>query len=100
MREYTEGPKTSENKEVYRNLRRAYRNGLGFERKNYVNKMIEECGNDAKKMYRAVNYLTNKDGKAILPKGEEDKVVANKFMDFFNIKNCDNQGSSRKLSFI
>ena len=45
--------------------------------------MIEECGNDAKKMYRAVNHLTNKDGEVILPKGEEDKVVANKIMDFF-----------------
>ena len=82
--------KTSENKEAYRNLRRAYRNSLRFKRKNYVNEMIEECGNDAKEMYRAVNHLTNKDGEVILPKGEKDKVVANKFMDIFQIKNCDN----------
>ena len=75
--------KTSENKEIYRNLRRAYRNILRFKRKNYVNKMIEECGNDAKKMYRVVNCLTNRDGEVILPEWEEDKVVANKFMDFF-----------------
>ena len=53
--------KTSENKEIYRNLRRAYRISLRFKRKNYVNKMIEECGNDAKKMYRVVNCLTNRD---------------------------------------
>ena len=69
--------KTSENKEIYRNLRRAYRNSLRFKRKNYVNKMIEECGNNARKMYRIVNHLTNKDGEVILPEGEEDKVVAN-----------------------
>ena len=48
--------------------------------------MIEECGNDAKRMYRVVNCLTKKDGEAILPEGEEGKVVANKFMDFFKLK--------------
>ena len=78
--------KTSENKEIYRNLRREYRNSLRFKRKNYVNKMIEECGNDAKKMYRVVNCLTNGDGEVMLPDQEEDKVVANKFMDFLNKK--------------
>ena len=48
--------------------------------------MIEEGGNDAKKMYRVVNCLTNGDGEVILPEGEEDKVVANKFTDFFKSK--------------
>ena len=48
--------------------------------------MIEECGRDAKKLYSTVNLLTNKDGQVILPKEEEDKVLANKFMDFFKSK--------------
>ena len=61
--------------------------------------MIEECGNDVKKMYRVVKHLTNRDGEVILPEGEEDKFVANKFMDL-KIKNFDNQGASRELSFI
>ena len=51
-----------------------------------LKKMIEECGNDVKKMYRVVNCLTNRDGEVILPEGEEDKVVANTFMDFFRSK--------------
>ena len=33
-----------------------------------------------------VNCLTNRDGEVILPEREEDKVVANKFMDFFKSK--------------
>ena len=48
--------------------------------------MIEECGNEAKKMFRALNCLTNKDGEVILPKGEEDTIVANKFVDFYKLK--------------
>ena len=48
--------------------------------------MIEECGNDAKKMYTVVDYLTNRDEEVILPEREEDKVVANTFMDFFKSK--------------
>ena len=78
--------KTSQNKDIYRNLRTAYRNILRFKRKNYVNKMIEECGNDVKKMYRVINHLTNRDREVILPEGEEDKVVAKMFMDFLNQK--------------
>ena len=45
--------------------------------------MIEECGNDAKKMYRAVNNLNQQRWRGYITEGEEDKVVANKFMDFF-----------------
>ena len=48
--------------------------------------MIEEYGNDAKRMYRVVNHLTNRDGEVILLEGEEDKVVTNKFMDCFKSK--------------
>ena len=96
-KEYTEGKKTPENKGVYKNLRWAYRNSLRFNRKNYVNRMIEERGCDAKKLYSAVILLTNKDREVILPKEEEDKVIANKFMAFFKTKNFDNQGSSQEL---
>ena len=58
-------------KEVYKSL-------------SYVNSMIEECGHDAKKLYSAVNLLTNKDREVILPKEEENKIIANRFMDFLN----------------
>ena len=78
--------KTSQNKEVYRNLRRAYKNSLRFKRKNYVNKMIEECGNDAKKMNRAVNCLANKDGEVILPKGKKIKLYQISLWTFLNQK--------------
>ena len=78
--------KTSENKEVYRNLRKAYRNSLRFNRKYYVNRMIEECGHDTKKLYSTVSLLTNKEGEVILPKKVEDKVIANMFMNFFKTK--------------
>ena len=78
--------KTPENKGVYKNLRRAYRNSLRFNRKNCVNGIIEECGTDANKLYSAVNLLINKDGEVILPNEEEGKVIANKFMDFFKLK--------------
>ena len=57
-----------------------------FNRKNYVNRMIEECGCDAKNPYSAVNPLTNKDREVLLPKEEEDKVMANMFMDLFKPK--------------
>ena len=60
--------KTPENKGICKKLRRAYRNSLRFNRNNYVNRMIEECGHDAKKLYSAVHLLTNKDGEIILPK--------------------------------
>ena len=48
--------------------------------------MIEECGHDAKKLYSAANLLTNRDRGVILAKDEEDRIIANKFMDFFNSK--------------
>ena len=72
--------KTLGHKGVYKNLRRAYINSLRFNRKNYVNRMIEECGHDAKKLHSAVKLLTNKDGEVVLPREEEDKVIANKFI--------------------
>ena len=74
--------KTSENKEVYKNLRRAYRNSLTFNR-NYVNRVIEECGCGAKKLYCVVNLLTNKDGEVILPKEEGDKSYSKQVHELF-----------------
>ena len=86
MREYTEGQKHLKTKKSTKKLRRAYRNSLRFNRKSYVNRMIEEHGHDAKKLYSVVNLLTNKDREVILAKEEEDKIIANKFMDIFKLK--------------
>ena len=59
--------KAPENKGVYKNLRRVYRSSLRFNKKNYVNRMIEECGHDAKKLYSTANNNNNNNPFYIAP---------------------------------
>ena len=44
---------------------------------------VNECGNNVKKLYNLVNYLTCRNVITPSPDSESDEMLANHFVDFF-----------------
>ena len=51
----------------------------------YSNK-LHAAKNDTKATYSIINHLLNKQKEKVLPKSDNDLVLANKFADFFHNK--------------
>ena len=75
--------KTDHNKYIYIGLQREYRNRLRWNRKRHVNKVIEDCNGDAKKLFSVINDLVGKEVEVKLPEYDGDKHLADDFMNYF-----------------
>ena len=72
-------------KENYRNLRKQTTD-LAFTKKcKYYTDKIDNC-NNSKTLFSVINKLLDKNQVVILPSGENDKELANSFLDYFTKK--------------
>jgi hypothetical protein len=74
------------NKGTLKELRQIYRKQVKHLKWEHVNSAIQECGNDAQKLYTVVNKLTGRQKVSALPDEENSSVLADKFAEFFMSK--------------
>ena len=83
MREKNIKNRTNHNKDIHIGLQREYRNRLRWNRKRHANKVIEDCNGDAKKLLSVINNPVGKEVGVKLPEYDDDKHLANAFMNYF-----------------
>ena len=70
-------------KEVFKNLMKIYRNHLNYQHSKYLQEQIEDDKINSKKLYRLVNDMMGRNKDLSLPDCGSDSELANRFNIFF-----------------
>ena len=71
------------NKQHHKQLLKKHRQFVKHKKKSYINSKISACGNRTKKLYSLVNSLVGRIKSNRLPETTDDKLLAEKFSEFF-----------------
>ena len=68
---------------AYKEIRNQYQDRLMEKKREKINKKIEACDSDSKKLFLLVNHLTGHKPETPLPTRRSDKELADEFVSFF-----------------